>query len=149
MPMLQRYVDGRLRLVKVRGVQIGADGCADCDAPVKGIMYTLNSCVSVRCSGRYVEAVEHGHGLPGALGDHRSGHWLPACPSRRSACASTALPCGDQSKKGSPETGVDRLRPVGSAEKGGAAEERRLGPEVDSRLLNGTGAVAGAQRPCV
>ena len=35
---------------------------------------------------------------------------------------------------GSPETGVGGLRPVGSADKGGAAEERRLGTEVDSRL---------------
>ena len=37
-------------------------------------------------------------------------------------------------KLGSPETGVGGLRPVGSADKGGAAEERRLGTEVDSRL---------------
>ena len=35
---------------------------------------------------------------------------------------------------GSPETGVGGLRPVGSADKGGAAEERWLGTEVDSRL---------------
>ena len=37
-------------------------------------------------------------------------------------------------REGSPETGVGGLRPVGSADKGGAAEERRLGTEVDSRL---------------
>ena len=35
---------------------------------------------------------------------------------------------------GSPETGVGGLRPVGSADKSGAAEERWLGTEVDSRL---------------
>ena len=47
---------------------------------------------------------------------------------------SWGLRLGAALNSGSPETGVGGLRPVGSADKGGAAEERRLGTEVDSRL---------------
>ena len=52
---------------------------------------------------------------------------MPAGPA-------TGLEIKEAAIKGSPETGVGGLRPVGSADKGGAAEERRLGTEVDSRL---------------
>ena len=48
-----------------------------------------------------------------------------------------------QDKKGSPETGVGGLRPVGSADKGGAAEERRLGTAGCERHRRVAGCDAG------
>ena len=55
-------------------------------------------------------------------------------PRRNKALAEELRTEARRLKNGSPETGVGGLRPVGSADKGGAAEERRLGTEVDSRL---------------
>ena len=57
---------------------------------------------------------------------------LMACAGMPNQAIAKAL--GIDQNTGSPETGVGGLRPVGSADKGGAAEERRLGTEVDSRL---------------